>query len=194
MLSRARCPTTGLSGQRATGASRTRSGLVGKTPLSGEAAPLVMRRRLMLKVNRFSVGADAPLPPPRLSRCRGSGRVQKSERISVCIPTLNEAASIGPIVHCVREQLMARVPLVDEILVIDSESTDDTCASARRTGATVLRSAEIAAGTGTHSVFSGWRYREFPRRFRDRFAGAIAHPAGCGLREGLLSLLCYLEN
>lgn len=75
---------------------------------------------------------------------------KQSERISVCIPTRNEAAGIGGIVRCVREELIERVPLVDEILVIDSDSDDDTCAIARCAGATVLRSAEIAAETGTH--------------------------------------------
>jgi glucosyl-3-phosphoglycerate synthase len=76
---------------------------------------------------------------------------KNGERISVCIPTLNEAATIGPIVRRVREDLCERVPLVDEILVIDSDSTDDTRAIALDAGATVLRSAGIAPETGTHT-------------------------------------------
>ena len=70
--------------------------------------------------------------------------------ISVCIPTLHEAETIGTIVRNVREELMERAPLVDEILVIDSDSADGTREIAAREGARVFRSAEIAPETGTH--------------------------------------------
>lgn len=63
-----------------------------------------------------------------------------SQRISVCIPTLNEADTIGSIVSMVRAELAG---LVDEILVIDSDSTDSTREIAAAAGATVYRSAEI---------------------------------------------------
>lgn len=76
--------------------------------------------------------------------------LKDGQRISVCIPTLNEAETIGAIVETVRHQLMELVPLVDEILVIDSDSTDDTREIAARAGARVFRSAEIAAGHGSH--------------------------------------------
>ena len=41
--------------------------------------------------------------------------------ISAVLPTLNEAATIGPIVRSARRELMKVVPLIDELLVIDSE-------------------------------------------------------------------------
>lgn len=72
-------------------------------------------------------------------------------RISVCIPTLNEAETIGPIVSVIRGELMEAVPLVDEILVIDSDSTDETRTIAANHGARVFRSAEIGPETGTHT-------------------------------------------
>lgn len=72
-------------------------------------------------------------------------------RISVCIPTLNEAETIGNIVSIIRGELMEAVSLVDEILVVDSDSTDDTRSIATHAGARVLRSAEIAPETGTHT-------------------------------------------
>lgn len=62
------------------------------------------------------------------------------QRISVCIPTLNEAETIGPIVSIIRQEL---AHLVDEILVIDSDSTDSTREIAAAAGATVHRAAEI---------------------------------------------------
>lgn len=71
--------------------------------------------------------------------------------LSVCIPTLNEADTIGEIVRCIRSELMESAPLVDEILVIDSASQDETRSIATSEGASVLLSAEIAAETGTHT-------------------------------------------
>ncbi len=71
-----------------------------------------------------------------------------AQRISVCIPTLNEAPTIGDIVRSVRRDLMEAVPLVDEIRVIDSGSTDATLHVAAEAGAMVHRSSEIAAEAG----------------------------------------------
>lgn len=62
--------------------------------------------------------------------------LKNSQRISVCIPTLNEAETIGTIVSIIRETLVRR-GLVDEILVIDSGSTDATRELAATAGAGV---------------------------------------------------------
>ena len=74
----------------------------------------------------------------------------KTGRISVCIPTLNEEPTIAAIVHTIRMRLMKEVPLVDEILVIDSGSTDGTREAARAAGAFVHLSDAIAPETGSH--------------------------------------------
>jgi glucosyl-3-phosphoglycerate synthase len=66
-----------------------------------------------------------------------------TQRISVCIPTLNEAATIGPIVSTIREELGH---LVDEILVIDSDSIDATCKVAKAAGASVFLATDILPG------------------------------------------------
>ncbi len=65
------------------------------------------------------------------------------QRISVCIPTLNEAATIGLIVSAIREALCEHHPLVDEILVIDSGSTDQTRSIASAAGAKVHLASDI---------------------------------------------------
>lgn len=70
--------------------------------------------------------------------------------ISVCIPTLNEAETIGSILKTIRTRLMEEIPLVDEVLVIDSGSQDETIGIAAAEGAQVFRSADIAAESGTH--------------------------------------------
>jgi len=77
--------------------------------------------------------------------------LKNSQRVSVCIPTLNEAETIQYIVSIIRTSLMEDAGLVDEILVIDSGSGDGTRKAAAAAGATVHLSSEIAAHHGTHT-------------------------------------------
>jgi glucosyl-3-phosphoglycerate synthase len=73
---------------------------------------------------------------------------RKGLSISLCIPTLNEEKTIGKEVVIFKSELMDRYPLVDEIAVIDSGSTDQTCEVARQFGADVYLSAEILPEQG----------------------------------------------
>jgi glucosyl-3-phosphoglycerate synthase len=63
--------------------------------------------------------------------------------ISVVLPARDEAGTVGRIVAAIRQDLMERVPLVDELIVIDSCSTDDTAAEAVQAGAKVFAQDEI---------------------------------------------------
>jgi glucosyl-3-phosphoglycerate synthase len=63
--------------------------------------------------------------------------------ISLCLPARNEAATIGPLVAA-----GVAVPMVDEVVVIDDGSTDDTAAVARAAGARVVAEASILPGAG----------------------------------------------
>ena len=63
--------------------------------------------------------------------------------ISLCLPTLNEEKTIAKEIVIFRSELMARYPLLDEIVVVDSGSTDNTCDIAQTFGAEVYRAAEI---------------------------------------------------
>src|SRR4051794_19006840 len=69
--------------------------------------------------------------------------------ISVCIPARNESATIGSIVRTIASALMHAVPLVDEILVIDDHSTDDTAAVALAAGARVAAAADLLPTYGS---------------------------------------------
>ena len=101
-------------------------------------------------------------------------KLAAGQRVSVCIPTLNEAETIGPIVATIRAELVERVPLVDEMLVIDSNSTDGTCECARPCGS---RSSPIRA----HRPGNGNPHRQG----RELVEGAA------GLRG---SIICYIDG
>ncbi|MDQ3985079.1 MAG: glucosyl-3-phosphoglycerate synthase [Actinomycetota bacterium] len=66
-------------------------------------------------------------------------KARRGERIGVCLPALDEAETIGPIVSSIRSHLVERSALVDELIVIDSGSRDGTAEIAGREGAIVHR-------------------------------------------------------
>ena len=68
---------------------------------------------------------------------------RKNLTISLCLPTLNEEKTIAKEIIIMKSELMTRFPLVDELVVIDSGSTDDTVAIARSFGADVYVADEI---------------------------------------------------
>ena len=68
--------------------------------------------------------------------------------ISLCIPTLNEEKTIGKEVVLFKSELQDRYPLLDEIAVIDSGSTDRTLEVASAFGADVYSSADILPEQG----------------------------------------------
>ncbi|MFE2015445.1 glucosyl-3-phosphoglycerate synthase [Streptomyces sp. NPDC059491] len=64
---------------------------------------------------------------------------KRSTTVSVVLPALNEEATVGDIVAVIRRELMSEaVPLVDELVVIDSGSTDRTAEVAAAAGARVV--------------------------------------------------------
>lgn len=68
--------------------------------------------------------------------------------ISLCLPTLNEEKTIGKEIILFKSELMDRYPLIDEIAVIDSGSTDKTREIAAAYGADVYLSADILPHVG----------------------------------------------
>src|ERR1700761_7485819 len=67
--------------------------------------------------------------------------------VSVVIPARNEEKTVGTVVGGIAE-LAAATGLVDELVVMDSDSTDATGAEAARAGATVHRVREVAPQLG----------------------------------------------
>jgi glucosyl-3-phosphoglycerate synthase len=72
--------------------------------------------------------------------------------VSVCLPARDEAATIGAVVGEVRQHLVERAALVDEILVVDDSSSDQTHDMASAAGARVVGAAgcltDVANGPG----------------------------------------------
>jgi glucosyl-3-phosphoglycerate synthase len=72
-------------------------------------------------------------------------------RISVCMPARNEAATVGSIVHSIVSDLTAAsggAPLVDDVVVIDDGSVDDTARLALQAGARVITVDTPSGGKG----------------------------------------------
>ena len=68
---------------------------------------------------------------------------KKNLTISLCLPTLNEEKTIAKEIIIMKSELMTRNPLLDEIVVIDSGSTDNTVEVAKAFGADVYDADEI---------------------------------------------------
>jgi len=77
---------------------------------------------------------------------------QRGLSVSVCLPALNEAATIGDICG----EIHALMPtLVDELIVVDSGSNDDTIDVARAAGATTYRTSSLVPQIQIHSGGKG---------------------------------------
>lgn len=63
--------------------------------------------------------------------------------ISLGLPALNEAETIGRVIRTFQEALLKTAPLLDEIVVIDSCSTDETVEIARSLGVPVFRHKDV---------------------------------------------------
>jgi len=57
--------------------------------------------------------------------------------ISLALPALNEEETVGKVIRTIRNTLMLRIPLLDEIVLIDSNSTDRTRQIAEKIGVPV---------------------------------------------------------
>jgi glucosyl-3-phosphoglycerate synthase len=124
--------------------------------------------------------------------------------VSVVLPALDEEATVGAIVTAIRRDLMTQdVPLVDELVVIDSGSRDRTARVAADAGATVVRRDDILprlpAAPGKGEVL--WRsllatsgeivcfvdadLREFDSRFVSGIVGPLLTEPGMQLVKAM---------
>lgn len=76
---------------------------------------------------------------------------QQGVTISLGLPALNEEATIGEVITVLKKSLMEETPLLDEIVLIDSNSSDRTREIAAELGVPVHIHQEILPETGAHS-------------------------------------------
>lgn len=70
--------------------------------------------------------------------------------ISVVIPARNEQRTVADVAGAIDRELVRGVPLVDELVVMDSDSTDATGVAAAAAGAVVYRTSDVAPATGSY--------------------------------------------
>jgi glucosyl-3-phosphoglycerate synthase len=68
--------------------------------------------------------------------------------VSVCIPCRDEAATVGSLVTVIRAELIAKTGIVDELIVLDDRSTDDTARVATHAGARVIPIGDVHGAHG----------------------------------------------
>jgi glucosyl-3-phosphoglycerate synthase len=73
---------------------------------------------------------------------------KRNTTISVVLPARNEETTVGAIVERLRDELVVDVPLVDEIVVVDSGSVDGTALAAAAAGARVVRQCDVLPRLG----------------------------------------------
>ena len=132
---------------------------------------------------RTSTAAQWPLD--RLLAAKGSFRV------SVVLPALDEEDTVGDIVSTIHRELMLDVGLVDELVVVDSGSSDRTATRAADAGATLVHRTDVlpdipslpgkgevlwrslAATTGDVLVFIDSDLREFDTSYVTGLLGPL---------------------
>ena len=72
-----------------------------------------------------------------------AAKEKKNLTISLCLPTLNEEKTIAKEIIIMKSELMTRFPILDEIVVIDSGSSDRTREIASTFGAKVYLASDI---------------------------------------------------
>jgi len=80
---------------------------------------------------------------PAPVRALADAKARQGLAVSVCLPARDEEATVGAIVTMIREELVERVPLVDEIVVVDDGSVDGTAGVAQRAGARVYSAESV---------------------------------------------------
>ncbi|WP_055546594.1 glucosyl-3-phosphoglycerate synthase [Streptomyces sp. NBRC 110028] len=124
--------------------------------------------------------------------------------VSVVLPALNEEATVGEIVAAIRRELMTEdMPLVDELMVLDSGSTDRTAEVAAAAGATVVHRdtllprlpalpgkgevlwRSLLATSGDIVCFIDADLREFDARFVSGIVGPLLTDPGVQLVKGM---------
>ena len=78
-----------------------------------------------------------------------AAKKQLGVTISVVIPARNEQRTVAGVVSAIARSLVTQIPLVDELVVMDSDSTDATALVAADAGAIVHRARDVEPAAGS---------------------------------------------
>jgi glucosyl-3-phosphoglycerate synthase len=106
-------------------------------------------RRIPVRVERWFGEANFHHAEFSDLRRLAAAKEQHGLTVSLVLPTLDEEETIGPIVRRAIREMIGRVPLLDEILVIDSASTDRTREIAEAEGARVVLHRDVLPRYGS---------------------------------------------
>jgi glucosyl-3-phosphoglycerate synthase len=81
-------------------------------------------------------------------RCLLEAKQRDGCTVSVVLPALNEEQTVGAIVEVIRDAFVDGLPLVDELVVVDSGSTDRTASVAASAGAHVVHVDDVLPAHG----------------------------------------------
>jgi glucosyl-3-phosphoglycerate synthase len=147
----------------------------------------------------------------RLLTALAEAKARHGHTVSVCLPARDEEATVGRVVAAVRRALIERLPLVDEIIVIDDGSSDATAAAARAAGAYVVASEEVLThlppGSGKGNAMWKSLYvaegdllcwvdadiRNFRAHFVTRLLAPLLNDPGVGMVKGYYRRPLYGE-
>ena len=87
-------------------------------------------------------------PSIAIDQLGGAVEAKRGQTVSVCIPCRDEAGTIGQLVSIIRRELMGDPGFVDELIVVDDRSTDDTERVAADAGARVVPIDDVHARHG----------------------------------------------
>jgi glycosyltransferase involved in cell wall biosynthesis len=76
---------------------------------------------------------------------------QQGLTISLALPALNEEQTVGKVIRMMKKELMEKIPLLDEIVLLDSNSTDRTREIAEQEGVPVYIHQQLLERLGTRS-------------------------------------------
>ena len=78
-----------------------------------------------------------------------AAKQRQGQRVSVVIPARNEERTVAGVARAIERALVTDVPLVDELVVMDSDSTDATATVATQAGAKVFSARDVCPQAGT---------------------------------------------
>ncbi len=112
--------------------------------------PLIPEESLSTKVDRWF--AETTFHHSEFADVKALLALKQAQgvTISLGLPALDEETTIGNVIQTLKTTLMDEVPLVDEIVVIDSNSTDRTVEIAESLGVPVYKHPDILPEVGSY--------------------------------------------